>query len=313
VTGIHSASLPVARRRSVLTMTPTTLTLNNGIELPAIGFGVFQTPPEETTAAVLEALKVGYRHIDTAAAYANERGVGEAITQSGISRDELFIETKVWISDYGYDATLHAFEKSAGKLGVDTLDLLILHQALPSAWDKTMAAYRALEILLADGKVRAIGVSNFMPEHLTELLKVAAVVPAVNQIEMHPYFQQKELLAFDAEHGILTQAWSPIGGITFYRDGNSGSTLDDPTIKSIAEGHGKSPAQVMLRWHIQEGRSVIPKSVKPKRIAENFDVFGFDLTTEELGRLDALDKGLRGGPEPENITLENYGRSIPEA
>lgn len=311
--GTHRASHPVAHRRSVQIVTPTNLTLNNGIELPAIGFGVFQTPPEETTDAVLEALKVGYRHIDTAAAYANERGVGEAIAQSGIPRDELFIETKVWISDYGYDTTLHAFEKSAGKLGVDTLDLLILHQALPSAWDRTTAAYRALEKLLADGKVRAIGVSNFMPEHLTELLEVTEVVPAVNQIEVHPYFQQRELLAFDAEHGILTQAWSPIGGITFYRDGKGGSTLDDPTIKGIAESHGKSPAQVMLRWHIQEGRSVIPKSVKPKRIAENFDVFDFDLATEELSRLDALDKGLRGGPEPEDITLETYGRSIPEA
>lgn len=311
--GTHRASHPVVHRRSVQIVTPTNLTLNNGIELPAIGFGVFQTPPEETTDAVLEALKVGYRHIDTAAAYANERGVGEAIAQSGIPRDELFIETKVWISDYGYDATLHAFEKSAGKLGVDTLDLLILHQALPSAWDRTTAAYRALEKLLADGKVRAIGVSNFMPEHLTELLEVTEVVPAVNQIEVHPYFQQRELLAFDAEHGILTQAWSPIGGITFYRDGKGGSTLDDPTIKGIAESHGKSPAQVMLRWHIQEGRSVIPKSVKPKRIAENFDVFDFDLATEELSRLDALDKGLRGGPEPEDITLETYGRSIPEA
>jgi len=294
-------------------VTPTNLTLNNGIELPAIGFGVFQTPPEETTDAVLEALKVGYRHIDTAAAYANERGVGEAIARSGIPRDELSIETKVWINDYGYDATLHAFEKSAGKLGVDEIDLFILHQALPSAWDKTVAAYRALEKLLADGKVRSIGVSNFMPEHLTGLLKAADVVPAVNQIEVHPYFQQKQLLAFDAEHGILTQAWSPIGGITFYRAGKGGSTLDDPTITGIAESHGKSPAQVMLRWHIQEGRSVIPKSVNPKRIAENFDVFDFDLTPEELGRLDALDTGVRGGPEPETVTLESFGRAIPEA
>lgn len=294
-------------------MTPTTLTLNTGVELPTIGFGVFQTPPDQTTDAVSEALKVGYRHIDTAAAYANERGVGESIARSGIPRDELFIETKVWISDYGYDATLHAFEKSAGKLGVDALDLLILHQALPSAWNATVAAYQALERLLAQGKVRAIGVSNFMPEHLTALLKVTEVVPAVNQIEMHPYFQQKELLAFNAEHGILTQAWSPIGGITFYRDGKSGSTLDDPVIKSIAESHGKSPAQVMLRWHIQEGRSVIPKSVTPKRIAENFDVFDFDLTAEELKQLDALDTGIRGGPEPKDITLESHGRPIPEA
>jgi diketogulonate reductase-like aldo/keto reductase len=294
-------------------MTVTNLTLNNGVEMPALGFGVFQSSPEETTAAVAEALRVGYRHIDTAAAYFNEREVGEAIAASGIPRDEVFIETKVWISDFGYDETLHAFEKSAGKLGVDRLDLFILHQALPSAFTKTLEAYRALEELYADGRVRAIGVSNFMPGHLDTLLTVAKVVPAVNQIEVHPYFQQKELLAYDTERGILNQAWSPIGGITFYRDGQHGSTLDDETIGEIARAHGKTPAQVMLRWGIQEGRSVIPKPVKPERIAENFDVFDFELSADELARIDALDTGVRGGPEPEQVTLETFGRDIPEA
>jgi diketogulonate reductase-like aldo/keto reductase len=294
-------------------MTVTNLTLNNGVEMPALGFGVFQSSPEETTAAVAEALRVGYRHIDTAAAYFNEREVGEAIAASGIPRDELFIETKVWISDFGYEETLHAFEKSAGKLGVDRLDLFILHQALPSAFTKTLEAYRALEELYADGRVRAIGVSNFMPGHLDTLLTVAKVVPAVNQIEVHPYFQQKELLAYDTERGILNQAWSPIGGITFYRDGQHGSTLDDETIGEIARAHGKTPAQVMLRWGIQEGRSVIPKSVKPERIAENFDVFGFELSADELARIDDLDTGVRGGPEPEQLTLETFGRDIPDA
>ena len=187
--------------------------------MPALGLGVFQTPPEETRAAVEAALTTGYRHIDTAAAYGNEREVGEAIRRSGLDRDEVFVETKIWISDYGYDQTLHGFDKSAGKLGVDQIDLLILHQALPSAFERTLEAYRALETLLADGKVRAIGVSNFMVDHLTALLDEATVVPAVNQIEVHPYFQQREVQAFGAEHGILTQAWSPIGGITFYRDG----------------------------------------------------------------------------------------------
>jgi diketogulonate reductase-like aldo/keto reductase len=294
-------------------MSTRTLTLNNGVDLPALGFGVFQSAPEETAAAVTEALKVGYRHIDTAAAYGNEREVGQAIKESGISRDDLFIETKAWISDYGYDETLHAFDKSAGKLGVDQLDLFILHQPLPTAFDKTLAAYRALEKLYADGKVRAIGVSNFMPEHLTDLLKTATVVPAVNQIEIHPYFQQKELLAFDAEHGILNQAWSPIGGITFYYEGEGGSTLDDPTIASIASAHGKTPAQIMLAWQIQQGRSVIPKSVKPHRIAENFDVFDIELTPEEISQIDGLDKGVRRGPEPATLTLESYGMAIPEA
>ena len=294
-------------------MSITNLTLNNGVELPAIGFGVFQSAPDETAAAVTEALRVGYRHIDTAAAYGNEREVGQAIAASGLPRDEIFIETKIWISDYGYDETLHGFEKSAAKLGVEQIDLLILHQPLPTAWEKTLGAYRALERLLADGKVRAIGVSNFMPDHLASLLEATDVVPAVNQIELHPYFQQKELQAADARHDILNQAWSPIGGITFYRDGDGVSTLEDPTITAIAEAHGKSPAQVMLRWHVQEGRSVIPKSVKPHRIAENFDIFDFELTADQVSQIDALDKGVRRGPEPESLTLEAYGRPIPEA
>jgi diketogulonate reductase-like aldo/keto reductase len=288
-------------------------TLNNGVEIPAIGFGVFQTPPDETRDAVTAALSAGYRHIDTAAAYGNEREVGEAIARSGVDRSEIFVETKIWISDYGYDETLHGFEKSAKKLGVEQIDLLILHQALPSEFDRTRAAYRALETLLADGRVRAVGVSNFMVEHLTGLLDRATVVPAVNQIEVHPYFQQREVQAFGAEHGILTQAWSPIGGITFYRDSGHTSTLRDPVIGEIAEAHGKSPAQVMLRWHVQQGRSAIPKSTKPARIAENFAVADFELTAEQLAAIDALDTGKRGGPEPEAVTLEAFGRPIPEA
>jgi diketogulonate reductase-like aldo/keto reductase len=289
------------------------LTLNNGVEMPALGFGVFQTPPAETVEAVETAVRTGYRHIDTAAAYGNERGVGEGIRRSGVDRSEIFVETKVWISDYGYEATLHAFDKSAGKLGVDQLDLLILHQALPGRFDLTLDAYRALERLLAGGRVRAIGVSNFMPDHLAELLENTSVVPAVNQIELHPYFAQPDVLAANAAHGVLSQAWSPIGGITFYREGGTGSTLDDATIAGIGEAHGKTPAQVMLRWHLQRGRSAIPKSTKPQRIAENFDVFDFDLTDDELAAIDRLDTGMRGGPEPASITLESFGREIPEA
>ncbi|MFC8943649.1 aldo/keto reductase, partial [Streptomyces griseoincarnatus] len=281
----------------------THLTLNNGVELPALGFGVFQTAPAETVVAVEAALRTGYRHIDTAAAYGNEREVGEAIRRSGLDRSEIFVETKVWISDYGYDAALHAFEKSAAKLGVGQLDLLILHQPLPTDFHLTIDAYRALEQLLADGKVRAIGVSNFMRENLDELLGATSVVPAVNQIEIHPYFAQRDVLAADAERGILSQAWSPIGGITFYRTGGT-STLDDPTIAGIAAAHGKTAAQVMLRWHLQEGRSAIPKSVTPHRIEENFDVFGFELTEAELRAIDALDEGVRRGPEPASLTLE---------
>jgi diketogulonate reductase-like aldo/keto reductase len=290
-----------------------TITLNNCFEMPALGLGVFQTPPEETRDAVRSALGAGYRHIDTAAAYGNERQVGEAVHSSDVDRSEVFLETKIWISDYGYDETLHAFEKSARKLGIDQIDLLILHQPLPSAFDRTLEAYRALETLLADGKVRAIGVSNFMVEHLTTLLEGATVVPAVNQIECHPYFAQGEVQDFGAKHGTLTQAWSPIGGITFYRDGSQGSTLDDPVIGDVARAHGKTPAQVMLRWGLQDGRSVIPKSTKPSRIAENIDVFDFELSADEMAAVDGLDTGRRGGPEPDAITLEEFGREIPEA
>jgi diketogulonate reductase-like aldo/keto reductase len=289
-----------------------TIRLNNGVEMPALGFGVFQTPPAETVSAVETAIRTGYRLIDTAAAYANEREVGEGIRRSGVARDQIFIETKVWISDYGYDQTLHALDKSVRKLGVEQLDLLLLHQPLPSAFDKTLDAYRALERLLAHGKVRAIGVSNFMPDHLASLLKVATVVPAVNQIELHPFFQQAALQRVDATHGIVTQAWSPIGGITAYR-GTQKRSFDDPTLLAIAHEYGKSAAQVMLRWHLQEGRSAIPKSVKPSRIAENFDVFDFELTREQIAAIDALETGVRGGPDPETITLEKFGREIPDA
>lgn len=294
-------------------MNTPSITLNNGVVMPALGFGVFRTPPEETASAVAAALTTGYRHIDTAAAYGNERGVGEAIRRSGLARSEIFVETKIWISDYGYDSTLHAFDKSAGKLGLDRIDLLLLHQALPGEFELTIDAYRALETLLADGRVRAIGVSNFMPEHLARLREVTSVVPAVNQIEVHPYFRQPEVLAADQANGIVSQAWSPIGGITFYRDGSRGSTLADPTIQEIAAAHGRTAAQVMLRWHLQQGRSAIPKSVTPERIAENFGIFDFVLTADQLAAIDALDAGIRGGPEPSDITRAKYGRDIPEA
>ncbi|MGI5330655.1 aldo/keto reductase [Actinomadura nitritigenes] len=291
------------------------LTLNNGVTLPAIGLGVYQSPPQETAAAVETALKVGYRHIDTAAAYGNERQVGEGIRASGLDRSEVFVETKVWISDYGYDATLHAFEKSTRKLGFDTVDLLILHQPAPDRFERTVAAYRALEQLLADGRARAIGVSNFMVGHLTDLLARVEVVPAVNQIECHPYFSQPEVRAANAEHGILTQAWSPIGGITFYPGWGEDrrNVLQDPVIAQIAHAYGKTPAQVLLRWHIQQGRSAIPKSVHAHRIAENFDVFDFDLTDQQLAAIDDLDTGRRHGPDPDAPMPEGIrDRTIPE-
>ncbi|MGN6741970.1 MAG: aldo/keto reductase [Amnibacterium sp.] len=291
------------------------LTLNNGVQLPEIGFGVFQSAPEETTEAVRTALETGYRHIDTAAAYNNEREVGEGIRASGIDREEIVLETKVWVSDYGYDQTLHAFEKATGKLGFDTVDILILHQPAPDRFEKTIAAYKALEQLLADGRVRAIGVSNFMPHHLERLLAETEVVPALNQIELHPYFTQPAVQAADAEHGILDQAWSPIGGITFYPGWGEQrrSVMQDATIGEIAARHGRTPAQVMLRWHLQQGRSAIPKSTNPGRIRENFDVFDFALTDAELVALDGLDTGKRNGPDPDGADTSRFERVIPEA
>lgn len=289
------------------------LQLNNGVAMPALGFGVYQIPPEDTAAAVAEALRVGYRLIDTAAVYGNERAVGEAIRDSGIPRDEIFIETKVWISDYGYEETLHAFDKSAAKLGVDTIDLLLLHQALTGDFEKTLAAYRALEKLLASGRVRAIGVSNFMVNHLQTLRRNTNVTPAVNQIEVHPFFHQRQVHDLNAALGIVTQAWSPIGGITDYSGNGTTSTFEAETIRHIADEVGRTPAQVMLAWHLQQGRAAIPKSVTPERIAENFQIFDMQLTSVQIAALDDLETGQRGGPEPEDLTLETAGKDIPEA
>lgn len=292
-----------------------TLTLNNGLEIPAIGFGVFQSAPAETVDAVRTALETGYRHIDTAAAYGNEREVGEGIRASGVDRDEIVVETKIWVSDYGLDETVHAFDKATGKLGFDHVDVLILHQPAPDRFEQTIAAYRALERLYAEGRVGAIGVSNFMPHHLRSLLDATDVIPALNQVELHPYFTQPDVQRADAEHGILDQAWSPIGGITFYPGWGDErvSVLDDPTIRAIGEAHGKTPAQVMLRWHVQQGRNAIPKSTNPGRIAENFDVFDFVLSDDELAALDALDTGRRGGPDPDGTDTSRFDRVIPEA
>lgn len=286
------------------------VTFNNGITMPALGLGVYQNPPEETAAAVQAALKIGYRHIDTAAAYGNEREVGDGLRRSGIPREEVFLETKVWVSDYGYDQTLHAFEKSANKLGVEQIDLLILHQAVPGTFHKTIESYKALERLLKDGVVRAIGVSNFKPVRLDALLSEIGVVPAVNQIELHPYNTRADLQAANTAYGIVTQAWAPIGGIRHYT-GNPITPLTDPTITAIGEGYGKTAAQVMLRWHLQQGRSAIPKSVRPERIAENFDVFDFALTDSELACIDSLHIG--DTMDPDQLDFDSFGITIPEA
>lgn len=289
------------------------LTLNNGVELPALGFGVFQTPPDVAQAATEEAIRAGYRLIDTAASYLNEREVGAAIAASGIERSELFVQTKLWVSDYGYDEALHGFDVSTRKLGLDTVDLYLLHQPLPQHFDSTVDAYRAAERLLAEGRVRAIGVSNFSAAHLDDFLPRVTVVPAVNQVEVHPYYNQPALRAQHKRLGILTQAWSPLGGVYVYRPGEATrNAIEDPAIAAIAARFGKSSAQVILRWHLDSGRSAIPKSVHPERIAENLSVFDFELTPEEVASIDALDTGIRGGPNQDEIDFLSWNRTIPE-
>lgn len=270
-------------------MTPLpTITLNNGVQMPQLGFGVFQVPDDETTAAVASALDAGYRSIDTAAIYGNEAGTGRALAESGIAREELFITSKLWIEDLGYDATLAAFEASLAKLGLDYLDLYLIHWPAPES-DNYADSWLALDKLLADGRVRAIGVSNFLPEHLQRLIDLGGTVPAINQVELHPALQQRDVGVFNAAHGIATEAWSPLA---------QGAVLGEPAITEIAARHGRTPAQVILRWHLQQGRIVIPKSVTPARIRENLDVFGFDLTADELAAVDALERDGRTGPHP---------------
>jgi diketogulonate reductase-like aldo/keto reductase len=265
------------------------VTLNNGVEIPQLGFGVFKVPDDQATDAVLAALEVGYRSIDTAALYDNEPGVGTAIARARLERGELFVTSKVWNSDQGYASTLAAYDASLARLGLDYLDLYLIHWPAP-AQDRYVDTWRALEKLYADGRVRAIGVSNFHLDHLQRLLDECDVVPAVNQIELHPALQQVELRAFDAAHGIATEAWSPLA---------RGHLLDDPVLTAIAARLGVTPAQVVLRWHLQLGNVVIPKSVTPTRIAENFDIFGFELSDDDLARILPLERGYRTGPNPD--------------
>jgi 2,5-diketo-D-gluconate reductase A len=254
---------------------------------------------------VSTALQAGYRLIDTAAAYSNEREVGQGIRDSGVDRAEVFLTTKLWMTDYGLDSTLRAFDTSTAKLGVDYLDLYLLHWPWPAGWSQTVGAYRAAEHLLNEGQVRAIGVANFKPEHLRALVSETEVVPAVNQIELHPNFQQPDQVAVHRELGIVTQAWSPIGGVYGWAGENGAlPPLRNQTILAIAEAHGKTPAQVILRWHLQQGRSAIPKSVKPERIAENLDVFDFELTTDDLDAMATIDTGQRGAIDPNDATPE---------
>jgi 2,5-diketo-D-gluconate reductase A len=273
-----------------LTTVPS-LVLHDGVEIPQLGFGVFQVAPEETRGAVETALELGYRHVDTAAAYRNEAGVGDALAAIGLGRDEVFITTKLWNSVQGYDSTLEAFERSRERLGLDYVDLYLIHWPAP-AQDLYLETWRAFEKIHADGGARSIGVSNFRVEDLERLEREAELLPTVNQIELHPNFQQAELRAWHADHGVATEAWSPLA---------QGALLDDPTIETIAAHHHRTPAQTILRWHLQIGDVVIPKSVTPERIRENFDLFDFELSEDDLAAIARLDKGARIGPDPSSF------------
>ena len=269
-------------------MSSTTFTLNSGVQIPVLGFGVFQTPPEETVTAVQTALEVGYRHIDTAAAYGNEPQVGEAVRDSGLGPEAVFVTTKVWNSDHGRDRTLRAFDASLARLGLERIDLYLIHWPVP-ARDRYVETWQALTELHEDGRVRSIGVSNFEIDHLERIIDATGVVPAVNQVELHPRLQQPELRRFHAEHGIVTEGWSPLA---------QGDVLEDPAVVDLASARGRTPAQVVLRWHLQLGNVVIPKSVTPARIEENFRIFDFELDEAAMRTLDGLDAGERVGPDP---------------
>jgi 2,5-diketo-D-gluconate reductase A len=269
-------------------MAAPSITLNDGNSIPQVGLGVWQTPPEDTERAVATALEAGYRHVDTAAAYGNEREVGLALAASGLPAEDVFITTKVWNADQGYDRTLQAFDRSMDLLGIPRLDLYLIHWPMPTK-NTFVDTFKAFAHLRDQGRIRSIGVSNFEPEHLRILVDTTGVVPAVNQVELHPLLQQQELREVHAQLGIATEAWSPLG---------QGSLLSNPTVTAVAERHGKTPAQALIRWHIQLGNIVIPKSVTPERIVSNFDVFDFELSEQDMASISSLGDGTRLGPDP---------------
>ncbi|QPP05762.1 aldo/keto reductase [Streptomyces bathyalis] len=271
-----------------------TITLNNGSVMPQLGFGVWQVPDDEAASAVTTAIEAGYRSIDTAAIYENERGTGRGLASSGVPREELFVTTKLWNAEQGYDSTLRAFDASLNRLGLDYVDLYLIHWPVPER-DKYVDTWKAFEKINSEGRAKAVGVSNFNPVHLRRLLDETGTVPAVNQIELHPHLQQSEARAFHAEHGIATEAWSPLG--------QGKDLLQDPTLNSLAGKYGKSPAQVVLRWHLQTGNVVIPKSVTPSRIRENIDVFGFELDESEMADIAKLNSDSRLGPDPDTMNF----------
>ncbi|MEO4044848.1 aldo/keto reductase [Hoeflea sp. CAU 1731] len=284
--------------------------LNNGVDLPAIGLGVFQSGEDGTVEAVKAALSVGYRMIDTAAAYGNEAYVGQGLRESGVPREEVVIQTKLWMSDYGFDKALHGFDRSMNKLGLETLDVYLLHWPQPKLFDLTIESWKALSRLLEEGRTRAIGVCNASVVQMRKLTEATGVKPVLNQIEMHPYFSQAALREAILEMGVVPQAWSPIGGVSSYSGDGSLIPLEDEVLIRLSGKYDKTPAQIILRWHLQNGVSIIPKSVNPGRIRENADIFDFELEAGDIAAMDALDRGQRAGADPEVASMQYFGRVI---
>lgn len=298
------------RSNGVRQMKQPVFKLNNGVQLPALGLGVFQSGEDGTVEAVKTALSLGYRMIDTAAAYGNEAYVGQGLRESGVPREEVVIQTKLWMSDYGFDKALHGFDRSMNALGLETLDVYLLHWPQPKLFDLTIESWKALSRLLEEGRIRAIGVCNASVDQMRELTEATGVKPVLNQIEMHPYFSQAALREAILEMGVVPQAWSPIGGVSGYSGDGSLIPLKDEVLIGLSGKYDKTPAQIILRWHLQNGVSIIPKSANPGRIRENADIFDFELDAGDIAAIDALDRGQRAGVDPEVASAQYFGRVI---
>ncbi|WP_084111156.1 aldo/keto reductase [Chryseobacterium taiwanense] len=310
---LNSTAMNVNQNADIVPAKSPTIKLNNGVEMPVLGVGSFALPTIQAADDIAFALQNGYRLVDTATNYGNEKEVGEGIKRSGVKRSELFVTTKLWIEDFGYDNAIKGFENSLKLLGLDYIDLYILHWPVPTDFDKTVQAYKALEKLYVDKKIRAIGVSNFTIEHLENLMKQTSVVPAINQVELHPYLIQKDLRGFHKNHGIVTECWGPIGGELTNSASNPTAPirlLQDYTIVKLAEKYKKVTAQIVLRWHVQNGMIAIPKSQHYERLLYNIDIFDFELTADDMAAIDNLNKNLHGGPLPNLFDVAAFKKII---
>ncbi len=291
------------------------LLLNNGLRMPQLGFGVFQIAAQDCAGVVKTALEAGYRLVDTAQTYCNEREVGRAIRESGLAREDIWVTTKIWVTEYGRGKTHKSLDASLERLGLEYVDMVLLHFPVPSVFERTIGAWQDLEEELTDGRVRAIGVCNFHTHHLERLMEACTIVPAVNQVELHPYLSQQPLMDFHRKHGIATQAWSPLGAVMLYDAAGVDKPvhlLEDRTICALAQRYGKSPAQIVLRWHVQRGVAVIPKSVHAERIRQNLDILDFALSDRDMELMNGLNRNMRGALDPDDVRVDTYATRMYE-